>query len=188
MSFTLTLKSFDYRNILFDVDKISLLCNTILVILGSLLIAIGAKICVPLQPVPVTLETLAVLFIAMTYGFRLGTLAILTYLGAGLAGLPIYTIPHPAMTAGYLFGFLLAGAATGFLAERGWASHVFSTIIATLLGSVLILLSGWIALSQFLGISAAFNVGIKPFLLGDCLKIIFLAFVIPSFWRSVNKA
>lgn len=166
--------------------RFSLLRNISLILLGSLLIAIGAKIIVPLEPVPVTLGSLAVLFIGMTYGFRLGMMTVLTYLIAGIAGLPVFSITHLGITAGYLFGYILAVTLTGFLAEHGWARHIFSTITATLLGTLLILFCGWICLSQLMSASTAFDVGIKPFLLGDSLKIIFLAAVVPSFWGSAK--
>jgi len=160
--------------------------HVLLVLLGSLLIAVGTKINIPTHPIPVTLQSFAVLFLGMIYGFRLSLLSVLIYLAAVLIGLPVF-VGDLKMNAGYLLGFVLAAGLTGVLTENGWSQHIFSAMTAALLGSVVILLSGWIVLSQFLGAATAFNVGIKPFLLGDVLKIIFLALVVPSFWRFMNK-
>jgi len=185
MQLALTQKSV-VRSLFWGIDRPSLLRSVALVALGSVLIAIGAKITVPLQPVPVTLQSLAVLFIAMTYGFRLGIATVSAYLVAGLSGLPVFAIGSLGMTSGYLLGLWIAAALTGFLAEHGWARHILSTVISVLLGSLLILFFGWLVLSHFVGVSAAFALGVKPFILGDSLKIIFLACVVPSFWRSVK--
>lgn len=157
-----------------------------LLLLGALLIAIGAKISIPLQPVPITLQSLAVLLIGMMYGLRLGVITVLAYLAAGLAGMPVFAIASGSMTSGYLVGFVLAVALTGFLADRGWMYHVFSSITAALLGMLIILLCGWIVLSKFVGPAMAFDEGIKPFLLIGALKVICLAVMAPTFWRLVK--
>jgi biotin transport system substrate-specific component len=162
------------------------LSHVFLVLLGSLLIAVGTKINIPLHPVPVTLQSFAVLFISMIYGFRLSLLAVLIYLAAVLTGLPVFT-GDITMSAGYLVGFVLAAGLTGFLAENGWSRHIFSAMTAALLGSIVILLSGWIVLAHFLGAGEAFDAGVTPFLLGDALKVILLALLVPGFWRFMEK-
>lgn len=157
-----------------------------LIFLGSLLIVIGTKVNIPIQPIPVTLQSFAVLFIAMTCGFRLSLLSVLIYLGAALIGLPVVN-GDLKMNAGYLLGFLLAAGLTGFLAENGWSRRVFSAMTAALLGTIVILLCGWLVLSHFMDASTAFNVGVKPFLLGAALKVIFLALIVSNFWRFMEK-
>lgn len=186
MDLAFTIKS-PVRSILWGVARPSLFRHISLVLLGVLLIAIGAKISIPIQPVPVTLQSLAVLLISMTYGLRWGVITVLIYVAAGFAGLPVLASASINLTAGYLIGFVFAATFTGFLAERGWACHVFSTLIAALIGTATILICGWGVLAHYLGASTAFDEGVKPFFLGGTLKIIVLALVVPAFWRSAGK-
>jgi biotin transport system substrate-specific component len=98
------------HSILWGTNKPSLLCSIVLIVLGSLLIGLSSKVAIPLKPVPITLQSLAVLLVAMTYGFRLGVAAVSVYLVAGLLGLPAFATGNLSMTWGYLFGFLIAAA------------------------------------------------------------------------------
>ena len=99
--------------------------NALLVIGGSLALAISAKIQVPFWPVPITMQSMVALLIGVAFGSRLGALTILAYLAEGLAGLPVFAgaAAGPAYlagpTGGYLLGFLLGGAFAGWAAERG---------------------------------------------------------------------
>ncbi len=177
-----------FRSILWGSEKSSVLRNTLLMLLGSLLIALSAKIMVPLQPVAVTLQSLAVIFVGMTLGWRLGGGAVLLYLVEGFSGLPVFTIGVLVPQLGYLIGFLFAAITAGYLAECGWGKHFMTTIVAAGFATILILSCGFFVLAQFIGYNAAFVSGIKPFLMGDIFKIIFLACVIPTFWRNNVKA
>lgn len=161
-----------------------------LVIGGSLLIAMAAHVNIPLQPVPITLQTLAVFFIAMTYGWRLGVATILLYLAEGAMGLPVFAGNQIGLlvilgsTGGYLLGWIPAVIISGFLIESGWGKNYIGVILAGLLGSIPIYICGLAVLSQFVGLTQAILLGLKPFLLGDTLKIIFLAFIVPVFWQK----
>lgn len=172
------------RSILWGAGKPSLLRSIMLIILGGLLIGLSAKVAIPLKPVPITLQSLAVLLVAMTYGFRLGVAAVSVYLIAGLLGLPVFATGNLSMAWGYLVGFLVVAALTGFLAEWGWARRVIPVLALALLGTLVILLFGWMVLAHFLGAVPAFEVGVKPLILGGVLKSIVVACVVPYFWRS----
>lgn len=180
---------------IFWTSKINpLLRRTLLVITGTLLIAVGAHCVVPLHPVPVTLQTLAVFFIAMTYGWRLAIATIMLYFIEGvIIGLPVFAEGYVGLpiifdnTFGYFLGWFPAAFITGFLIQRGWGRNFLGVILAGLLGTVPIYICGLAVLSGFIGLSSAIAVGLKPFLLGDVLKIIFLAFVVPAFWQAENK-
>lgn len=172
-------------SILWGTGKPSLLRSIVLIILGSLLVGLSSKVAIPLKPVPITLQSLAVLLVAMTYGFRLGVAAVSVYLVAGLLGLPVFATGNLSMAWGYLFGFLVAAAATGFLAEHGWARRIIPALALALLGTLIILLFGWMVLAYFLGAASAFGVGVKPLIVGGVLKSIVVACVAPYFWRSV---
>lgn len=164
-----------------------------LVLLGSALLALSAKISIPLHPVPITMQPLAVLFIGMTYGWRLGGATILAYLVEGFCGLPVFaeSFGGPAIfldpTAGYLIGFLPAAMLSGYLVEKGWGRSIISAALAGLAGLALLYGFGLTGLFAFVGFSKVILVGIKPFLLLDMLKVLLLASIIPLFWRTSNK-
>ena len=165
-----------------------------LVVFGSLLLAVSAQFKIPLYPVPVTGQTLVVLLIGMTYGPRLGGITIAAYLFEGALGLPVFAggaagaavLMGP--TAGYLFGFLLAAIAMGYLAERGLGRTVVSTIAAMVIGNCVIYLCGALWLANFIGFGQAIAAGVLPFLYGDALKLVVAAGLMPWAWRAVKSA
>ncbi len=165
-----------------------------LVVFGSLLLAVSAQFKIPLYPVPATGQTLVVLLIGMTYGPRLGGITIAAYLFEGALGLPVFAggaagaavLMGP--TAGYLFGFLLAAIAIGYLAERGMGRTVVSTIAAMVIGNCVIYLCGALWLANFIGFGQAIAAGVLPFLYGDALKLVVAAGLMPWAWRAVKSA
>ena len=167
--------------------------KTFLVVVGSLLLAASAQFKIPLYPVPVTGQTLLVLLIGMTYGPRLGGFTVATYLLQGALGLPVFAggafgiatlLGH---TGGYLFGFLAASVVMGLLAERGMGRHIISTLIAMIIGNVVIYLMGAGWLANFIGAEKAFAAGVLPFLYGDALKLLVAAGLMPLAWRFVKR-
>ena len=164
-----------------------------LVVFGSLLLAVSAQFKIPLYPVPVTGQTLVVLLIGMTYGPRLAGITLAAYLFEGALGLPVFAggaagaavLMGP--TAGYLFGFLLAAIAMGYLAERGLGRTVVSTITAMVIGNCVIYLCGALWLANFIGFGQAIAAGVLPFLYGDALKLVVAAGLMPWAWRAVNS-
>ena len=91
-------------------------------------------------------------------------------------------------TAGYLFGFLLAAIAMGYLAERGMGRTVVSTIAAMVIGNCVIYLCGALWLANFIGFGQAIAAGVLPFLYGDALKLVVAAGLMPWAWRAVKPA
>ena len=171
----------------------SALTRGALVVFGSLLLAVSAQFKIPLYPVPVTGQTLVVLLIGMTYGPRLGGITMLAYLFEGALGLPVFAGGAAGVavfmgpTGGYLFGFLLAGVAMGYLAERGMGRTVLSTIAAMVLGNSVIYLCGALWLANFIGLDQAIAAGVLPFLYGDALKLAVAAGLMPLAWRAVKS-
>ncbi|MEK9710406.1 MAG: biotin transporter BioY [Alphaproteobacteria bacterium] len=165
-----------------------------LVVFGSLLLAVSAQFKIPLYPVPVTGQTLVVLLIGMTYGPRLGGITLAAYLFEGTLGLPVFAGGAAGVavlmgpTAGYLFGFLLAAIAMGYLAERGMGRTVVSTIAAMVIGNCVIYLCGALWLANFIGFGQAIAAGVLPFLYGDALKLVVAAGLMPWAWRAVKSA
>ena len=164
-----------------------------LVVFGSLLLAVSAQFKIPLYPVPATGQTLVVLLIGMTYGPRLGGITLAAYLFEGALGLPVFAGGAAGVavlmgpTAGYLFGFLLAAMAMGYLAERGMGRTVVSTIAAMVIGNCVIYLCGALWLANFIGFGQAIAAGVLPFLYGDALKLVIAAGLMPLAWRAVTS-
>lgn len=173
--------------------------NAALVVLGSLYMAACAQIQVPLWPVPISMQTFGALTVGLALGGRLGGASMLLYVVEGAAGLPVFAglSGGPAVlmgpTGGYILGFVLAAALTGWLAERGWDRKVWTTALAMLLGNVAIYLPGlpWLAVFYMGGGAAdpwskAIATGLVPFLLGDGLKLALAAAAMPLAWRFVS--
>lgn len=164
--------------------------NVILVILGSFFLALASQFAIPLQPVPITLQTLVVLFLGMTYGWQLGSWAVFLYLIEGLVGLPVFSGAMAGInilfgaSGGYLLGFLPAAFLSGILVEKGWGRNPLTTAAAALLGLILIFAFGLIVLSIYTGWKSAFHLGLTPFLPGEMVKLVILALVVPYFWRK----
>lgn len=154
------------------------------------------RITVPASPVPITGQTLAVLLIGMAYGSRLGPATALAYVLAGLAGLPLFTnggagwATLSGATGGYLIGFIIAAALVGWLAERGWDRTPWLTIAAMAAGNLVIYACGVLWLQHFptFGWERVFALGVRPFLVGDALKIALAAAALPGTWWLKDRA
>jgi biotin transport system substrate-specific component len=169
--------------------------SLILIALGTALLALSAKINLPLPYVPMTLQTLVVLVIGAVYGWRLGCATVIAYLAEGAIGLPVFAGPvgglAPLMgpTAGYLAGFVAAAFITGWLSERGWDRSVPLLFVAMALGHVVILAAGfgWLAFGMKLGIEKAWLVGVVPFLAGSLVKNALGAALVPASRRLLDR-
>lgn len=142
---------------------------------GSWLLALSAHISVPMVPVPMTLQSLALLVLAGSLGLRLGTATVLAYLGQGALGLPVFAsgggLAYMAgPTGGYLFGFLLGAALIGWAMDRGAGRNWLALGAALLAGHVLLFIPGVLWLATFMGLGAAWATGGAPFILGTILK------------------
>ena len=174
----------------------ALLRNLILAVAGSLLLWISARVSIPSWPVALTRQTLVVLMIGMAFGARLGAATVALYLLEGAAGLPVFSgTPEKGIgltymmstTGGYLFGFVVAAGAVGFLAERGWDRNLSTTALAMLIGTVLIYIPGVLWLGMVLGWDKPIlSWGLTPFLAGDALKLVIAAVLMPSLWRLLS--
>lgn len=183
MSSTLILDRFIPRSISSDIALVGA---------GALLIAVAAQIQVPMFPVPMTMQTFAVLLVAAALGFSRGAASTAIYLALGAFGLPVYAGGASLMAAmptlGYLFGFVLAAALIGFLAERGFTKNAFKLGAAFIAGSLVIYASGVIGLMAILGLdlATAVSVGVVPFLIGDALKAVLAASALPLAWKLLK--
>lgn len=171
--------------------------SIILMVLGSLFLAVSAKVSIPFYPVPMTLQTLAVLALGMAYGWRLGTATVALYLLEGSLGLPVFTgTPDKGVglaymlggTGGYLMGFLPAVAIAGWLGERGWDRSPWTTAAAMLLGNAAIYAPGLLWLGSLYGWDKPILAwGFTPFWLGDVFKVALAMGLLPLAWRALGK-
>ncbi|MEM7639440.1 MAG: biotin transporter BioY [Pseudomonadota bacterium] len=148
-----------------------------LIALGAFLLTVSSYIAVPIGPVPITMQTLAVTSIGALYGWRLGVGTVLIWLGLGALGLPVFSggsggVEHlSGATAGYLWAFSVAAGVTGVLVARGWeADHKAGAFAAMGIGNLICLTlgAGWLA--GQIGFDRAIEVGFAPFLPGAVVK------------------
>jgi biotin transport system substrate-specific component len=170
-----------------------LLRNIVIALLGTLALAIAAKIQVPFYPVPLTMHTFVVLTLGMAFGWRLAGATLLLYLAEGAVGLPVFAggagpAYMMAGTGGYLVGFVLAAVVCGWLAERGWDRRATTTALAMLIGNVIIYVPGVLWLGVLFGWDKPIlEWGLWPFLYGDALKLVLAAAALPFAWKMLRK-
>jgi biotin transport system substrate-specific component len=174
-----------------------LLRGIVIALAGATLLTVSAKIKVPMWPVPMTMQPLVVLGLGLVLGSRLAVASVLFYLAEGAAGLPVFTdTPEKGIglgymmgpTGGYLAGFLLAAALTGWLADRGWDRQAGTAFPAALGGLALIYIPGILWLGTVIGWSKPVLVlGFWPFVLGDLIKASVIALAVPTAWRFLPR-
>lgn len=157
----------------------SWLRNLMFVLGGSFLIALFARVAIPLpfSPVPIALQGHVCLLLGALLGSRLGALAVLVYIFQGAIGLPVFALGNAGMAVllgprgGYLIGYLLGAWLTGYLIERSGSKSLRQAGLAMAIGNLAIYLCGLSQLSLFVGIERVFLLGMFPFLIGDCFKL-----------------
>lgn len=168
--------------------------DAVLVLLGAVLTGLAAQVSfhVPGTPVPVTGQTFAVLLTGAALGLRRAGLSMLLYLAAGVAGVPwfaAHTSGYVGASFGYVVAFVAAAAVVGALAERGGDRTVPRTVATMLVGTVAIYAVGatWLAIDLGVGPGKAFSLGVQPFLIGDTLKLVLAAGLLPGTWWLVGR-
>ncbi len=169
-----------------------------LVMLGIAVLAVAAKIKVPMWPVPITMGTFAVLTIGAAYGARLGLVTILAYMIVGALGFDVFAGSSAEAyglsymmggTGGYLLGYVMATVALGWFAQAGWDRSAGKMALAMLAGNVLIYVPGLIWLGMLYGWDKPIlQWGLTPFLIGDALKLALAAALLPALWKLVGRA
>src|SRR5579872_4084988 len=158
-------------------------------VIGTLALVVSSKVEVPFQPVPMTLQTLAVMILGAAYGARLAGATIALYLVEGLIGLPVFAgdAAGPAVmagpTGGYLIGFLAAATFIGFLAERGWARSTLRLLAAMTIGHAPIFIFGFSWLATLIGPEKAWMFGVAPFFAATVVKTLLAWALVAAFWR-----
>ncbi len=187
----------------------SLVTDLVLIAAGTALTAAMAQLVIPLWPVPITGQTFAVLFVGATLGAVRGALSMLLYLVLGVVGLPIFAAGDSGgllgtTSGGFIVGFIAAAALTGWLAQQQWDRKVLRTFLSFAAGTVVIYLFGlpWLyavlttfpaeLMTQYFGttdvLQATISGGILPFLVGDTIKAVLAAALLPLAWFAIRRS
>jgi len=177
----------------------ALIRDVALVLLGSVLLAISAQTKVGLWPVPVTLQTLVLMVMGATYGWRLAGFTVLAYLLEGMAGLPVFAGGGGAAylfggspSAGFLWGFLPAALFIGAAAQWGMARNPIMLAGAMLIAHVILYVPGLAWGATFVGQVSWMAEGelfakfLEPFIIGDLTKILIAVAVVPVAYKAVE--
>lgn len=168
-----------------------------LAVFGTLILWASAKAKVPFYPVPMTLQTFAIMLIAAAYGMRLGVATILLYLAEGALGLPVFSgTPERGIglaymagpTGGFLLSYIPAVALVGWLAERGFDRNPVKLFGAMLAGDAVVFAIGLAWLGAVIGWDKpVLALGLYPFVFGDLTKLALAAALVSATAVAVRR-
>lgn len=169
--------------------------DLILVSAGAALVSISAQVAVPLSPVPITGQTLAVLLVGSALGALRGALSLVLYAVLGMVGLPVFSGAEAGVsivlgpTGGYIIGFVFAAAFTGWIAQRAWDRKILRAIFGFLGGTAVTFVVGlpWLAITLNLSLQQTLQAGLYPFILGGIVKMLIAAFVVSAGWKYFER-
>jgi biotin transport system substrate-specific component len=162
-----------------------------LAIIGTMVLTLSAKTKVVFGPVDMSLQTLAVLLIATTFGFRLGVATLLLYLAEGAMGIPVFqSTPEKGIgiaymvgpTGGYLAGFVVMAAIVGWAADRGLDRNPLKLFGVMAVADAIMLAMGFAWLALLIGADKAWTFGVAPFIVPDLIKVALAATLVPAVW------
>ncbi|NQX33720.1 biotin transporter BioY [Herbiconiux sp. VKM Ac-2851] len=173
----------------------SILTDVMLVAGGAAFTGLLAQIAVPLWPVPITGQTLAVLLVGSTLGALRGMVSLAVYAVLGIAGVPWFSdaaagwhvVAGP--TGGYIIGFIIAAGLTGWLAQRSFDRKVLGAVASFAAGTLVTFAIGlpWLAASLGLTLSQTLEAGLYPFIVGGIVKTLLAAGIIPLAWKLTSR-
>lgn len=179
----------------FELKNLSLLQKIALVVVGNLALILASQLAVPMVPVPIAMQTFAVTMIGALYGWRLGTITVLTWLGEAALGLPVLANGSGGLavfvgpTAGYLVSFPIMTAMVGYLSQGFIANDRFlATSLLHLVANLLCLILGTLWIAALVGVEKAFIVGFVPFVLGAVLKSILAGACLAALGKKLMQA
>lgn len=180
--------------VLADVFPSTVVRNIVLIAGGAAFVGLAAQVAVPLPftPVPLTLQTFAVLLTAAALGSVRGMLAMLVYAVVGIAGVPWFAEGSSGFSApsfGYILGFIAAALVVGRIAEGGATRTPLRTAGLMVVGNLVIYAVGvtWLKFAIDVDWATAIALGLTPFLLGDAIKIAVAAGLLPATWAGLRK-
>jgi biotin transport system substrate-specific component len=173
----------------------SLTTDLVLIGAGAALTGVLAQVVIPLQPVPITGQTLAVIVVGSSLGALRGALSMVLYLLLGVVGLPWFSDASSGWgvvagpTGGYIVGFIAAAALTGWLAQRTWDRRVLGAFVSMSAGTLATFAIGlpWLAVSLGLTLEQTLAAGLYPFIIGGVIKALVAAGILPLAWKLSSK-
>ena len=163
-------------------QNVKILKYILIIFLGSILLTISSKIKIPFYPVPMTMQTFVVLFLGMSFGYKIGLATVSLYLLEGIIGLPVFSnspekgvgiIYFTGPTMGYLIGFLFATFLAGYF---NFKVNVFYTFLKLIISVSVIYILGVFWLGNLIGWDKPIiQLGVTPFLLAELFKVSILA-------------
>lgn len=170
-------------------SRTELAVKAVLVLFGVALLTLAAKVQVPFWPVPMTLQTLAVLLIGASYGARLAGITVGSYLAVGAVGAPVFATGAGLAymlgpTGGYLLGFFVAAVLLGHLADRGMGRSLLSALALFAIGEIVIFAIGTAWLASLIGLDRAIAAGLMPFIPAEILKVALASAILFGAWRK----
>ena len=172
----------------------SIATDALLVAAGAAFTGVLAQIAIPLWPVPITGQTLAVLLVGTALGARRGAISLAVYALLGIAGVPWFS-DHTAgwhvvagPTGGYIVGFVVAAWLTGLLAERHWDRRILGALVSFAAGTVIVFAIGlpWLAVSLHLDLQQTLESGLYPFVIGGAVKAVVAVVGIRGAWKLAD--
>jgi len=162
-------------------QNLKILKYILVIFLGSILLTISSKIKIPFYPVPMTMQTFVVLFLGMSFGYKIGLATVSLYLFEGIIGLPVFSnspekgvgfVYFTGPTMGYLIGFLFATFLAGYFNFKG---NILNNFIKLLISVSTIYILGVFWLGSLIGWDKPIiQLGVTPFLLAELFKIVIL--------------
>ena len=173
----------------------SIATDVVLVAGGAGLTAVLAQVSVPVWPVPITGQTLAVLLVGSTLGATRGALSMLLYAVLGMLGAPVFAEAGHGVgvvlgaSGGYIVGFVFAAAAVGALAERGRDRRFRTALLSFAAGTLITFGVGmpWLAISMGADLRQTLEWGLYPFIVGGVVKALLAAAAMPVAWRLASR-
>ncbi len=177
-------------NLIIEITQSKIIKSLSLIFFGSILLAISAKIKIPFYPVPMTMQTFVVLFLGLSFGYKIGLATVSLYLLEGIVGLPVFSnspergvglIYFTGPTMGYLIGFLFATYLASFVKLK---DNYFIIFLKLTLSVSTIYIFGILWLGTLIGWDKPLiELGITPFLLAEIIKIILLTILAKKIFK-----
>jgi biotin transport system substrate-specific component len=178
----------------------SLLTDIVLIAAGAGLTSILAQVAIPLWPVPITGQTLAVLLVGSALGATRGALSMVLYAVLGIVGLPVFSEHSSGIgviggfSGGYIVGFIFSAALVGWIAQSDWDHRIWRAILSALAGTVVTFVFGLVWLWATLGLAGYPNDlnsvligGFTPFIIGGLVKAAIAGLVIGGSWWVIDR-
>jgi biotin transport system substrate-specific component len=176
-----------------ELKQSKIIKNVFIALMGTVLLAVSSKIKIPFYPVPMTMQTLVVLFLGIILGWKLGVATVALYLFEGIIGLPVFSgspekgigiVYFSGPTMGYLIGFLFT---VYFVGSFKFNKNLFVKFLQLIFSVSFIYIFGILWLGALIGWEKPlFQLGIQPFLLAELFKVLIILFSLPKL-KKINR-